>query len=122
MWPVFLKKNLGFSNPAKEVLMSRYRDLVSSFLITLLGMHTSRFVIKHAEYQHKPLIIICIKFYKTYCKKMLKSAILSAVELHVVYRDVPDTGYVSSIRHYPALFEVFGRIVLPYPARYRIFL
>ena len=32
-------------------------------------------------------------------------------------RDVPDTG----IRHYPALFEVSGRIVLRYPAGYGIF-
>ena len=29
---------------------------------------------------------------------------------------MPDTGY--SIRHYPALFEVSGRIVLRYPAEY----
>ena len=36
-------------------------------------------------------------------------------------RVVLDTGCISGIQHYPALFEVSGQIVLRYPAGYQIF-
>ena len=33
---------------------------------------------------------------------------LSAKMFTKMHSDVPDTGYISDIRHYPALFEVSG--------------
>ena len=44
-----------------------------------------------------------------------KKGISSNIDMYSS-RDMPDTGYISGIQHYPALFEVSSRLVLWYPA------